>query len=277
MTNTDLIYRLNLEEPHELIESGNWNWSTFKEELTKGTIKDGDTSYVGLYVNSVGFLPITAAYSNGGAYIKKSGNIYSSGLTDSEMTAAIEYCSSLFSSGIAAEKVVGDFSGGTAPYYYGPSWEGTITSETATDLPVYTMDSFGMVSFPYGPNGNKDTVSATVDGNSSLLYTSLMTNYDSDEMGSILSLLFDPLPDSADEGWKELANYLFHFDQDSETFINNVENVNYLYDVTLSETYKDDMMFKELKEVILGNKTATEVISSVNAILIEEINSTLNK
>lgn len=277
MTNTYLISELNLSEPHELIESGHWNWNTFKEELTKGTLHDGDNDYVGLYVNSAGFMPITAAYSNKGALIKKSGNIYSSGLTDSEMTAAIDYCSSLFSDGIAKEGGVGDFSGGTAPYYYGPSWEGTITSETATDLPVYTMDSFGMVSFPFGPNGDKDTISATVDGNSRLLYTSLMTNYDSDEMGNILSLLFDPLPDSTDEGWKDLATMLFHFDEDCDNFINNVENVNYLNNVTLTESFKDDILTKELKEVILGNKTSTEVIDSINSLLIDEINATLNK
>lgn len=274
-TNTALIETMNLTDPHEYIESGDWTWANFRTLLSQATYVDGDINYKGLISGDYVDLLKSAIFSNGNAFITEKDGIYTCNLESSEATAALDYVYSLVSEGYVDDfSAIDGFSiNQTSPFYFGESHYGTIytTSSTAVNNPTLLLEKFGMVQFPYGPNGNQDIVSSFVHGSRRLFFVSNVTNWETDEIGSVTKLLFEPLPDSDASGWKFIAeSYVFHYEEDFNNYVSMLDNVRYDYSAQMDgelEAKYESILSSAFK----GDTSMTEAVQTALPLIYEAL------
>lgn len=274
-SNTALFERFNLDDPHELIEKGDWTWETFRNILAQSTFKDGEISYKGLISGNNVDLLKSAIFSNGGEFISENNGFYTCNLESSQASAAFDYILSLSNAGCL------DSDGGieaftvdqTSPFYFGESHYGTIytTSSTAVNNPTLLLDSYGMLQFPHGPSGAPGTVSSFVHGGRRLFFVSDVTNWDTDEIGTVSDLLFEPLPGSEESGWKYIAStYVFHYDEDFNDYVNTINNVRYDYSSQMNSTLENDFE-SILQSGLRGDITVTEAVQTALPLILEAL------
>ena len=271
--NPELLNSLSMTDPHEYAEKGEWNWENLRIVLAQGTFTEGNIRHVGMASDypipgSQAFFP--AIISNGGYLIKEIDGVYKSGICEPNAIEAMEFVTNLLNDGImevAASGMGNDFweDGTHWPLFY---------NNTETDL------DYPLVTFPYGPSGNKDIVAAYSTNREYYAFT-LLSSFGNDEIGLLVDEIFEPLDSSLyPEGWKDYAiDNIFQSDTDYETYMTGLETLQYyplgLIYGTNPWTVTDEIM-PALDNILFGRGTAQAELDAVKDLLHEDINEKLN-
>lgn len=274
--NMTLLKSLSMDNPHEYVERGEWNWANFKAVLTQGTFNDGEINHVGMLCHSTlgglkAFLP--AIIANGGYIIKEIDGVYKSGLTESNATEAMEFMTGLLRDGLI------QIGGGVVwdVFNEGKTWplanDGILS--TSPDI------EYSVVRFPYGPSGNKDIVAGYSLNRTYYAFT-ILSSFEDTEIGIIVDDLFEPLDASLyPEGWKDYAKEnLFYSDSDYQTYITGLDTINFyplgiLYGTnTWSHNGEVEVA---LDRIFRGQGSIQSELDKVKDLLTEKIDEKLNK
>ena len=234
--NNELVKSLGLQNPYEMQSKDEWKWSNFKEELIKATQTLDEVAVTGLQIGGMDRTAQTAIFSNGVRTIEQKDGKYVFGYSSPEAYAALDYLKDLVKSKVAyVSGTTTDFSRDLKSVYFAcESWIGTVNAEGSPDLPSVMLDDYGFMPFPYGPNGNKDTVSAYVHISRRLNFVVGASDNDPEDIGTVIDYVFSPLADSEPEAWKKLAEKsVFHHTEGYNNFVNMTENANYDFSAEL--------------------------------------------
>lgn len=274
--NMKLLSEFEMDDPHEYIEKGEWNWANFRVVLAQGTFDDGEIKHVGMLTDAQGggmrsFFP--AIVANGGFIVKEIDGVYKSGLTESNAIEAMEFMTQLVQDGLM------QVAGGTAwdICAEGKTWP--MMNEGKLWWSSEEID-YSMVRFPYGPSGNKDIV-ATYSTNRNYYAFTMLSSFDNDAIGTIIDDFMEPLDVSLyPEGWKDYAiENLFYSDTDYETYMIGLETMNYYPMGILFGTTpwsQAGEVETALNNILAGRGTAQAEMDSVSALLQEAINKSIN-
>ncbi len=271
----DGIANAGMTDPHEYIESGEWSWSTFRNELKKGTFVDENgTEHFGFlvdYAYEAVVLTFTAIYSNNSEPISLRNGRYAVNLSDAGSLEAIEYLQDIFHDKTARFSNTGSF------YKNGPC---PMMFYMVPDSQAEEIVN-GFIPFPYGPAGSPETVSAVLlssGSHGSNLYFAfpLTSKFNVDESGYIADLLFEPLDLSRPAGWKEiLSESILFYDSDVGNYINAVENVHSFSADMINESYEE--LFNGCYSILTGASAVNETLSSVEPLLQNDLDKSVNK
>ena len=236
VVNEDIIRNLNQTDPREFVEKDEWTWSKVEELMPIYThINDAGDEVKALYT-TVHWLFRTMHTTNGEPVIIKENGDYllslHSPITFEAMQTAWNWTFGEYSSYVYIdlsnvwENMLEAFTEGKS----------VLTIMNGTDLLgseysiAYTMDNFGVVPFPHGPNGTPDNTGATItDTRFSTCIPALCK--DPGMSAIVLNAIYDPLPGYEDE--ESVIDYLrrFYFfdDRDVHNFMNMYNTVLYNY------------------------------------------------
>ncbi|MBQ6051868.1 MAG: extracellular solute-binding protein [Clostridia bacterium] len=266
LTNNNLIRKMGLTSPYEIIEEGNWTWETMEDQLRLATYTDGDISYTGMLVKTGGTTPAdmaqSAAFSNGAQMLIENNGKVVFGMTSPEAIRAFEYLRNLYEQKLCKDRELDNFINEEGPFYFTRSYEATSIEEGAVG---YRMDDYGMIPFPKGPNNKGET--GTYVAYDRLLYIVKMTKNDVESIGKVVDFMFEPLESSG--GWKERSRYIFHHDQDIDFYIDGIENPSYNYQIQLGDNY--DSFRNAIMNVLSGKETASAAMQSVESAINEYV------
>ncbi len=269
--NMTILEKYNIDDPHEIIEAGEWDWTHFREFLSKTVIKDGDVIWEGMGVNGIGWPTITSItpfmFANGARFITDKNGRLVCDINSPEAKEALEYVASLTADGL---------------FQIGPvdmqSWffdkgerfmvmngQGYSTNDT------YTICG---IRYPYGPSGDTDTVSTVTQGEKVWSFP-IFSSYTEEEVGAVAEFLFEPLSDVYPNGWKDVVEDTFFFDRnDFEYFVKGVEEAEYIdaYIITEGANVYD----RAINDVIKGYKSADVALDGAIEIIQNDIDEKFN-
>lgn len=275
--NMEMLRKLGMNDPHEYVEKGEWNWQNFRKVLQQGTVSDGEDDHVGMLCDTLpggmqGFF--AAIIANGGYIIKEIDGIYKCGLCEPNAIEAMDFVSGLVKDGLIT------LSTGVAwdQWAEGKTWPMHMSSGLMTGNEI----EYSIVRFPYGPNGNPDIV-AGYSVNRSYYAFSILSSFDTDAVGLILDDLLESLDASLyPEGWKDYAEEnVFVSDADCETYMTALESMEY-YPIGIfyganSWTLKKGPVEMMMDDILAGRSAAQSGMESVKDTLQQLVNDTLNK
>lgn len=257
----DIVDEFGLIDPHEYIESEEWDWEHFRRFLENATFSDGSNQYVGMvlsgYRNGINAYA-TFIYSNGGKlmdYTSMSG--YKAVIDSPEAIEAMEFISSLFAT----------------PYADCPARNDEATYVTELGIPSFQSEEHEIhaLRVPYGPNGSPDDISAIMYDCRFWAFP-VFSSYSTDEVYTITDELFEPLSELYSNGWKDyiLDNY-FYDDSDYDYYCRAADNINFV-DGSIFE----DLFYPTFQRVIGGSETVRSslesLIGSVQTLIDEKYN-----
>ena len=274
------IQAAGLSNPHEYWEKGQWTWDTFAEMCRAYTRTENEKNMYGFVVTPQLQFVKACILSNGARPISKdeTGN-FVFGLDDPKAITALEYFRDL----IKIEKI------GT---YITDSWQkanrGIMSGEYAFHCDASILGFFegdahyateleipwATISFPTGPDGNKDD--ATVYYSGKYLVMPLLPDYsDMENNVLIMNHIFEPLDGEDANSWKSYIRENFFFEDDSfNHFIKNYEKAYPSYSIYL--TTSNAKIVSVMDSVFNGKKAASEIVASVMTAVqteLDEINS----
>lgn len=276
--NVDLISSLGVTLPYEYQENGTWTWANYKEYLTTISSAAQNAGY------DKNFVPHTAQtfardvfswmFMNGCQVIEKDANgNYVFGLDNGAGIEALDYINELANLGLYEEK-------GTDPFIKDQN-AAIMTSESyfATHFQEGNESAYlpgqpwiyGIVSYPYGPQGDENCISGYVHKGRRLNWVNAYSGNDLSDIGIFLDRLFEPIDEEG--GWKGTLSYsVFHDERDFETYQKIVENLNYNHDLSMgTDTYSklEDAFVK----VAQGRRTGAEAMESIRSVAREAMNN----
>ncbi len=284
--NGEMIKEYGGIDPYEMQENGDWNWGNWESELKRyaGTSEDGVQHYGALLMTRVAAR--AAIYSNGGNIIElKDDGSYEYALSSANSVEALEFLRRLTAEGLVNDDdLVKDCEMGPftrqnlAPFYVGESWYGTSVADTpwGPDLPTNALTYYGYMPFPIGPNGDasKD-VGGYMYRNGLLIYVTSLADIESDNIGSVIDFIFEPLDGTSEEAWKEYLDMTIFSETNHEKCLENfvfaIENINYDYSAQMSDTAYESID-RVLEQIISGSKSAAEGSASIKDLVMGEFN-----
>ena len=278
MFNTELLHSFGLNTPHEYKENNEWNWANFKEYLLSIQEAASNAGYDKNFVpyisgNSYSADAIGFMFANGLQMIESNGNgNYSFGFDCAEGYAVVDYLKDLYNNGLYVQKgsdvfvkdqMAAMMSHETyfATHYYEKS-------SSQNYLPAQDYE-YGLIGFPYGPNGDANSVSGYVHHGRRLNWVLNSSGKEFSEIGLVMDYVFSPLDDS--EGWYGyFRDQIFYTEEDHESYVYMLENVNFNYgNLYLEKGY--DTWTAGLSSAVTGNKSVSEVFSSAKTAIDEAI------
>lgn len=277
LINSVHLHNAAVRDPYEMQENGIWNWEEYRKLLRScaDSLSGSETDIFPMN-GGITFCVCCSLFSNGVEYVVKNGSSYGTGLTDEAAYSALEYVADLNRTGLLFYGTVNDFTDAqNSVFYLAESWVGTLFTEQVPSTAPNRLEEFGLMPFPYGPEGTPDTVSAYVNVGRRLCWTCALSKNDADDIGIIYDYLFEPFRNdyTYDVGWKDTAKTnVFHHLKDLENFIYMADHVRYDYSTQLRNfgPVSDAMI-----EVISGTKTAAAALDSVSGIIASEIESSI--
>ena len=277
--NAEMITTFGGTHPYELQENGNWNWSSFENELKKYSVLENEVQYYGAVIDGFDRPAKAAIFSNGGKIID--GNAedgYTFGLSSDKSIEALNWLNSLYSQKLFLDASFEDFSiTQLAPYWLGESYYGTVFNPNdASNYKFATsaLSDYGFIQFPTGPQGDETDVGGFVYSSRRLNYISAISDIEPENIGQIIDYIFEPLDDSVEEGWKDLAQRLIFTENNNQTCFDNflyiLENMEYDYSAQMGES-PSDRLKDALKTIVIGNKSASEAIANIESTVMEAL------
>jgi len=254
--------------PYELLEQKKWNWTTFRDMLPNVTdLSDSTNKIFGLGRHDNQNLVIAAIQSNSGERVINDNGIYKFGFTSDAAIEGIDYAKELYQTQyFDKSNVQKNFSDGKVSFWACHSWIGTADVKTLDYLPIYTLDHYGWIPFPYGPKGTYGSWNAN-SYNSQRFFAVPESNNDADSVGLVMNELFAPFPGTSNEAWKAYARTNMIYDDYSyDIFTNLIAYQKYDYAPILGKE-----VYEKIDSVLgtaLTNKSssATAVQSLENAV-----------
>ena len=271
--NVDLLSSLGVALPYEYQENGTWTWANYKDYLM--TI-DNAASSAG-YGNE--FIPHTAQvltrdvfswmFMNGCKVIEKDSNgNYVCGVNNTKGMATLDFLGELSDLKLYEE-------GGTDPFIKNQT-AAIMTSESyftthfqegneSAYLPGQPW-IYGVVNYPYGPDGDENCVSGFVHKGRRLNWVVAYSGSELSDIGIFLDHLFEPIDEEG--GWKSSLSYsVFHDKRDFENYLKILENVNYNHDLSLGAAYSN--LESSCVFAAQGKRTGAEAFESVKTMIDE--------
>lgn len=269
-----------IHNPYELQENGIWNWEEYKKVLEScvGVFPDTENTVLPMVEEDREAVTKSAMFSNGLSLVVKSGGGYSSDIFSTQGYDALDYLASLRN-----EKLM--YAGGTqefcyderAVFFYGESWKGTLFTDANPESAPNNLEEFGMMPFPYGPEGTPETVSGYVKYGRRLFWTCAFSENDTDDIGIFYEFLFKPFRDDYkyDVGWKDIAKTtVFHHQQGLDNYIYMVDHIRYDYSAQLQHVYPKFASAAE--RAINGKATAASALGEIETLLQSEISDKIH-
>lgn len=264
--NMDLLEEYNIGDPFELIEAGEWDWEHFRTFLEQVTFTDGDRQWFGMASGYNGhvacYFPFVLA--NGGSFLKEENGIYSLNINSTEAMEAYDYVAELTSKGLITDVPVDD-----PEYLNGGKW--MVTSggpETSTKYMI------NQVRYPYGPHGDKDTIS-TISLGFNLFAFPIFSAYNEDEIGEVAEYMFEPLGNVYENGWKDtLLQNVFYHEEECEFYIDGIEKAEYIDMDIFRDSYL--LLDDALKSIANGSQYPSFAIDSIFDVINEDIDAKYN-
>ena len=275
--NNEILMSYGLSKyPYELKEQDNWTWSEFETLLGEVSSNVGGVKVYGLGFDDLSVLSKSAIFSNGGEIVVQSSDgKYASGLSSENVYQALDYISGLNKAGYTKNGDYSPFTNGEYVFWHCDSWKATIDYEGHEDYPLFTMQDYGMIDFPYGPNGDTTKSNSFIHRGRKLCWPVAMTANDHSIIGILMDAIFAPLPGMEEFAWMDYAkNNLFHHLEGYETFSNAIATTHYDYSVQLGSTM--DKITGAFTKVFNGNESGAAAIAAIDAAVTQAIAESLN-
>jgi len=276
--NVNLLKEAGAALPYEYQESNSWNWENFEELLR--TLKRNNSELLPWTMGSInddgwymmmanGLQAVVEDTVNGG---------YTWGYDCNEGIDALNWLNELYIEGLYVEGGKQAFINETAFFYSGGLGDATNTigkenaDGTTSQTIATSVDTYGVISFPYGPNGNSSTVSANVYWTTPMNFIIKGSENEADVIGLVMEELFAPL--DGVQSWKDyLYSEIVHDDRDYDNIMFMFDNCNYDYSVQMYETAGNlDGYFKA---AIKGEMSAAAALESARNLANEEIDANI--
>ncbi len=240
MFNVELLENAGVELPYVYQEQGNWNWSNYEAILN--TLKAYDTASTPWVTNSLHDDAWYILMSNGLSAVIEDPYTgkYVFGFNENNRgIETLEWMNRLWNQGLYSDNGKQLFAVDQTAAFYTAS-VGAATSTTASvdangvvsEATASLVNEYGIVTFPYGPNADADTVSSNVYWSTPINFILNKSDNDSDTIGLVMDLLFAPLDGVSD--WREYCqDNIFHHEEDFENYMYMLENCNYDYSVQM--------------------------------------------
>lgn len=263
--NMTTLESYGISSPHDIIEAGEWDWEHFKDFLKQTTFTEGTTVWRGMGMASLpGETMLPFILSNGGKYITYDNGRYTASIDSEESLEALKFAASLVNEGLMS-----DIPTGSSDFANGLGW--MLYSGGTGSSPVYKIEA---IRYPYGPNGNKDTVSTITTGDTVYAFP-IFSAFSEEEMGAVVEYMFEPLSDLYPNGWKDIVcDTIFFYDTDYDYYIKGVENAEYLDKTVLSESYSQ--LSEAMRLVLYGSATPEVAVESVIDLVQADLNNNYN-
>ena len=264
MFNPRIIKTYSQPSPHELWENDNWNYDTFEQIAVAVTDTTSDPDRP-IYATGLSSYFLRAAFFANGATVAKENEdgTLSFNLPSQEAATATDWLKKLNNeikvldpnTNGSWEYYCDMFSGGQYAFLSEYSWVGLSKDNGRVGLNM--EEEFSWVPFPRGPHGNKEVLATYADANFALF---VPINSETDEIGYVMTELFEPLYEGNNYGWRE--------DFEREVFWDSTSYD--LYIKTLESAVSDNLLYASsanlvdnIKAIVRGSKSVQEAFESV--------------
>jgi hypothetical protein len=277
--NTELIREIGVTNPYEYYERKLWNWDIFTDILQ--TIKTSGFTDQEIHPwQAVSFNEdaVSIMFANGLEALATDANgNYTFGFDCDAGIQALDFLSELRQRGLYYGGGSYEFTNSKTAVFLSSSSEGATTAPASIDgESIATMVSeYGVITFPYGPNGSPDDVSASV--NFSSLYHFIINQSDntSEDIGLFMEELFKPLDDVP--SWQEyLIEDIFQDPdgRDYDAYMYIVEHCNNDFSTYYGESSLTlDGYFAD---AVRGEMGASEIFESIRPMIQAELGKKTN-
>ncbi len=271
--NTELIREIGVTNPYEYYERKMWSWDTFTTMLQ--TIKDSGFTDQEIYPwQAVSFNEdaVSIMFVNGLKALDTDPNgNYTFGFDTNAGIQALDFLSNLRHRGLYHCGGENYFVAGTAVFFSSSSGDATTAPATLNSESISTLvNEYGVITFPYGPNGSPDDVSTSV--NYSTLYHFILNQSDntSENIGIFMEELFKPLDNV--QSWQDyLIEDIFQDPEgrDFDTYMYMVEHCNDDH----STYYGNSSWLLDgyFAQVVRGEMTSAELFQSIRPVIQAEL------
>ena len=264
--NNELLAINGITNPHEYQEDGVWNWENFENLLL--AVQAVSTPDQQLYP----WVSLEASrgdihsfmYTNGLQTVVNKNGKNTFGYDCPEGIEVLEFLNRLWEAKLYTTGSASQFTFDEAvaiqssETYYATHFYDSINS--GTDYAPYGDFEYGLVGYPYGPNGSPEDTSAFVHKGRRLNWVIAYSGNAIEDIGLVLDFMFEPLDDSG--GWKTwVGDSIFYHEQDLENYIYFLDNANYNYSIELNDVI--NKVQDTIVKAIQGKSTATQVLSEV--------------
>ncbi len=263
--NLTIMDSYDIQPPYDIIEAGEWDWEHFRAFLRQTAFVDGTQTWRGLgMIITWGETMLPFILGNGGSYITYSNGKYKAAIDSEEAIEALEFAQTL-----VEEDILSDIPSGY-----------DLTSEISwmiysSYISASSEEEIEPIRYPYGPHGNKDTVSAITKGDVMYAFP-IFSAYTDEELGAVAEYMFEPLSDIYPNGWKDIyEDTVFFNHEDFVYYLHSVEEATYLDEAALS--YSHVKFGDAMRLVLNGSATPEAAIESVIDILQADIDEHYNK
>lgn len=272
--NIEIIREIGVTNPYEYYEQKLWNWDTFTALLQE--IKDsGYTSQEIHPWQAVSFNEdaVSIMFVNGlQALVMDANQNYTFGFDTDAGIQALDFLSGLRQKGLYYCGGDGAFvHDNTAVFFSSSSSDATTAPATLDGESIATLvNEYGIITFPYGPNGSPDNVSASV--NFSSLYHFIISQSDNtaENIGIFMEELFKPL-DGVPNWQKYLIDDIFQDPdgRDYAAYMHMVEHCNNDY----STYYGNSSLTLDgyFAKVVRGEMSSVELFSTIRPMIQSEL------
>ncbi len=277
--NAELLDEYGVTLPYELWEQNAWTWSNFENILQ--TLKTADPDLMPWASPVYNEDSVSMFFANGLSPIVKNESTgeYEYGFDSTAGIETLDFMSRLRQAGLLGGGITGNnarstFLDGNAAFYSSDSGEATnIDSSSLSDSGIASSNiTYGIIQFPWGPNGSRETVSACYYNTTDLNFIFNMSENDSDTIGLFMEEMFAPLDGDGYLNWKERCQEIVFFDdRDYENYIFMIEHAK--YDMSGFYTESSSTLDGLYKKVVAGEMAASSAFEEVR----QKINAEINK
>lgn len=268
MFNNEILEDAGVELPYVYQEQGNWNWSNFETILN--TLKAYDPSSTPWVSGSMHDDAWYLLMSNGlsGVIEDEYTGKYVFGFNENNHgIETLEWMNKLWSQGLYGSNGKQLFAVDQTSAFYTTSVSAATSTTASVDANgvvseavASLVNEYGIVTFPYGPNGTSETVSANVYWTTPVNFILNKSDNDADTIGLVMDILFEPLDGVSD--WREYCqDNIFHHEEDFENYMYMLEHCNYDYSVQMPNV--GTVLDEYFGDAIIGEKSFTSVFEEI--------------
>lgn len=265
MLNMTLLEQYNINDPHEQIEAGEWDWEHFRSFLEATEINDPDFTWKGMVLQGFGMgaetiMPFLLA--NGAKYVVENNGRWTCELNSPEAIAALEYVHSLANDGLLVNNWPSSSNG---------SWLAYSGNGLSSDSTFVVCG----IRYPYGPNGNKDIVSS-ITTHERIWSFPIFSAYSEEEIGTLAETLFSPLSEQFPNGWKDVVEDKYFFNhEDFEYFVRSAQYSEYIDNSILEDSFWE--LCDVLKDCMHGLQSPEIAIPNLAEFIQQEVDEQYNR
>jgi len=267
---------LNMPNPHELYEQGEWNWASL-ETIGKACVSTSTDDYP-LYLSTMNnYFVRMMILSNGGSYLKQNdAGKYEYGLLEENVIEAVQKSHDYFSEGYLCEYPddVQDalmlFVENQLAIIAEYSVQGIFDDKGVIGTEM--QGEYGWVHNPIGPKGSVDETGLISDENM-YIWATIEKETESDALGNFMEFLFNPLGEEPMDWVESFLSANFYESVSEDVFMTKFENTK--FDATFF-AYQDDELYDVLLEAAEKGsvrQTLESLQSQCNTLLDEGINN----